>query len=67
MTPDQHFVIGEYPGHPQVKIAAGFSGHGFKFCTVVGEVLADLAIAGRTRFDIGLFDPRRFMENKGCD
>ena len=69
MTPDQHFVIGEYPGHPQVKIAAGFSGHGFKFCPVVGELLADLATTGRTRYDIGLFDPNRFMEDgdKGCD
>ncbi len=60
MTPDQHFLIGPHPGHAQVIVAAGFSGHGFKFCPVVGEVLADLACEGRTRHDIGLFDPARF-------
>jgi sarcosine oxidase len=60
LTPDLNFVIGEHPQHPQVKVAAGFSGHGFKFCSVVGEVLADLMIAGRTHFDLSLFDPQRF-------
>jgi sarcosine oxidase len=63
MTPDRHFVIGADPESPQVTIAAGFSGHGFKFCSVVGEVLADLATRGRTRLDIALFDPRRFRGN----
>jgi glycine/D-amino acid oxidase-like deaminating enzyme len=60
MTPDGHFVIGEHPLYPQVKLAAGFSGHGFKFCPVVGEILADLVTDGHSRHDIGLFDPRRF-------
>jgi sarcosine oxidase len=59
-TPDEHFVIAVHPRHPQVAIAAGFSGHGFKFCSVVGEILADLALEGRTEHPIGLFDPRRF-------
>lgn len=63
LTPDQHFVIGAHPEYPQVKIAAGFSGHGFKFCSVIGEVLADLVIEGKSRLDIGLFDPRRFSNN----
>ena len=58
-TPDQHFVIGTHPEHAQVSIAAGFSGHGFKFVPVVGEVLADLATTGSTRQPIGLFDPQR--------
>jgi len=40
-------------------VAAGFSGHGFKFVTVVGEILADLATTGTTEHPIGLFDPRR--------
>jgi glycine/D-amino acid oxidase-like deaminating enzyme len=43
MTPDQDFVIDRHPEHPNVSIAAGFSGHGFKFATVIGEHLADLA------------------------
>lgn len=60
LTPDLNFVIGTHPAHPQVQIAAGFSGHGFKFCSVVGELLADLATTGRTRHELGLFAPDRF-------
>lgn len=59
-TPDLHFAMGPHPRHPQVSFAAGFSGHGFKFCSVVGEILADLAIRGATRHNLGLFDCRRF-------
>lgn len=58
-TADEHFVIATHPGHEAVTVACGFSGHGFKFVPVVGEILADLATAGRTRHPIGLFDPRR--------
>ncbi|MFG3419693.1 N-methyl-L-tryptophan oxidase [Micromonospora sp. NPDC048063] len=58
-TPDQHFVIATHPRHPQVTVACGFSGHGFKFVPVVGEILADLATSGATAHPIGLFDPRR--------
>ena len=43
-----------------MSIAAGFSGHGYKFCSVVGEIMADLAIHGRTEHDIGLFRLSRF-------
>jgi sarcosine oxidase len=59
-TPDEHFVIATHPAHPQVVVACGFSGHGFKFVPVVGEILADLALDGRTDHPIGLFDPLRF-------
>jgi sarcosine oxidase len=58
-TPDQHFVISTHPDHPQVAVAAGFSGHGYKFCSVVGEILADLSTTGETRHPIGLFSPAR--------
>lgn len=58
-TPDQHFVIATHPRYPQVTVACGFSGHGFKFVPVVGEILADLATSGATAHPIGLFDPRR--------
>src|SRR5260370_24900957 len=44
MTPDEHLIIDAHPRHPQVGIAAGFSGHGFKFSSVVGETLSDLAM-----------------------
>ncbi len=52
MTPDENFIIDLHPRHKNVAIAAGFSGHGFKFASVVGEILADLAIDGGTRHPI---------------
>jgi sarcosine oxidase len=54
-TPDEHFLIDRLDGSRRVSIAAGFSGHGFKFCSVVGEVLADLALDGGTRHEIARF------------
>jgi sarcosine oxidase len=59
-TPDRHFVVARYPQCPDVTVACGFSGHGFKFVPVVGEILADLVIDRATRHPISLFDPRRF-------
>ncbi len=59
-TPDGHFIIDRHPEHANVVIAAGFSGHGFKFCSVVGEVVAELALAGKTRHDIEMFRLDRF-------
>ena len=60
-TPDEHFVITTLPDAPQVAVAAGFSGHGYKFASVVGEILADLATEGTTRHPIELFTPQRFV------
>jgi len=59
-TPDDHFVIGLHPAHPQVALAAGFSGHGYKFASVVGEILAGLAIEGSTPYSIEQFAIGRF-------
>ncbi len=59
LTPDGHFVLALHPRYPQVSVACGFSGHGFKFTPVVGEVLADLALHGVTSLPIALFDPAR--------
>ena len=60
MTPDAHFVIDRHPHFPQVAIAGGFSGHGFKFSSAVGEILSDLALTNRTSSDIALFSASRF-------
>jgi sarcosine oxidase len=60
LTPDRHFVIDTHPDHPQVSVACGFSGHGFKFAAAVGEVLADLADRGRTGHAIEMFRATRF-------
>ncbi len=53
-TPDEHFVLDTLPVAPQISVAAGFSGHGFKMASVVGEIMADLAQRGETRHDIAL-------------
>ncbi len=50
-SPDEHFLIDRLPGQPNVVFAGGFSGHGFKFASVVGEALADLVIDGRATPD----------------
>ena len=60
LTPDRHFVIDRHPDHQQVVIASPCSGHGFKFASVIGEILADLAVDGATRHPIGLFAVSRF-------
>jgi sarcosine oxidase len=52
-TPDEHFIVDFHPEYPQVILASPCSGHGYKFCSVMGEILADLALARRTRHDIG--------------
>jgi glycine/D-amino acid oxidase-like deaminating enzyme len=60
MTPDGHFIIDAHLEYPQVSLAAGFSGHGFKFSSVVGEILSDLVMTGETSSDIALFSGSRF-------
>ena len=62
MTPDENFVIGSHPGVENCTVACGFSGHGFKFASVVGEVLADLPMKGKTKLPVGIFDPGRFRK-----
>jgi sarcosine oxidase len=59
-TPDEHFLLDRHPDAPLAVVGAGFSGHGFKFCSVVGEILAELALDSATRHDIGLFRLDRF-------
>jgi sarcosine oxidase len=60
LTPDEHFVLGAHPDAANVALACGFSGHGFKFVPVVGEILADLVMGRPVGFDLGPFDPGRF-------
>ncbi len=61
LTPDRHFVIDLDPRHRNVAVAAGFSGHGFKFASVVGEILADLCEDGWTGHPIEMFRATRFQ------
>jgi sarcosine oxidase len=59
-TTDHHFVVDRYPGSTRVAIACGFSGHGFKFASVIGEALADLVLEGRSALPIGFLGLGRF-------
>jgi sarcosine oxidase len=59
-SPDEHFVVDLHPQYPQVVVASPCSGHGFKFASVMGEILADLATDARTGHDISLFRLARF-------
>jgi sarcosine oxidase len=65
-SPDEHFIIDRVPDAPQVAISAGCSGHGFKFCSVIGEILADLVLDGGTKFDIELFRLDRFRKEQSA-
>ncbi|HVX30248.1 MAG TPA: N-methyl-L-tryptophan oxidase, partial [Nitrolancea sp.] len=58
-TPDQHFILDRHPAHENVVVGCGFSGHGFKFASAVGEVLSQLALEGRSRIDVGYLSTGR--------
>jgi sarcosine oxidase len=60
LSPDHHFLIDKHPEHPQIVFGAGFSGHGFKFTSVLGEVLAELAIDGTSRQPVEFLNLSRF-------
>jgi glycine/D-amino acid oxidase-like deaminating enzyme len=60
-SPDEDFIIDKLPGYEDhVAIACGFSGHGFKFASVVGEILADMTLEDKTKLPIGFLSARRF-------
>jgi sarcosine oxidase len=60
MSSDGHFIVGQYPDIPRVNIVAGLSGHGFKFASVLGEIMADLTEKGSTPHPIEFLSPDRF-------
>ncbi len=62
LTPDRHFIIDRHPAHHAVAIAAGFSGHGFKFAPIVGEVLADLAMNIKSPHHVEMLQLGRFAK-----
>lgn len=60
-TPDENFIVDYLPDFDKdVAIAAGFSGHGFKFASVIGEIMADLTINGSTQIPINFLNAQRF-------
>lgn len=64
MTADGHFIIDFHPTYEKknVILASPCSGHGFKFCSVIGEILAEMAVLGQTKHEIGLFKIDRFLQ-----
>lgn len=59
-SPDEHFIIDTHPLDEDLIVAAGFSGHGFKFAPVIGEILSDLALKGKTELPIEFLRLKRF-------
>ena len=59
-TADGHFILDAHPEHANVYVASPCSGHGFKFCSVIGEIMAGLATTGQTPHDIALHRLARF-------
>ena len=62
VTPDSHFVIDTHPKYPLIIVASPCSGHGFKYSSAIGEILAQLVIDGESRIDIRTFSLSRFQE-----
>jgi sarcosine oxidase subunit beta len=64
-SPDLQFILGPVKAVPGLHLACGFSGHGFKFSPVIGELVAERALTGRnSEFDISMFAPERFAEGR---
>jgi sarcosine oxidase len=61
-TPDRRFVLDRHPLHREVSVFAGGSGHAFKFCRVLGDILADLATDREAAFDVSPFSAKRFAD-----
>ncbi len=59
LTPDHDFIVDLHPNHSHVAVAAGFSGHGFKYVSVIGEILSQLLTEGETELDISPFSAQR--------
>lgn len=59
-TPDDHFAVGTHPRDARITLLAGFSGHGFKFAPVMGEIAADLVTGQTPPFDLGFLSPARW-------
>lgn len=62
MTPDEHFIVDTHPEYDHVAIGAGFSGHGFKFSTMIGKMLTDIVLDGETPHNDDLFKINRFLD-----
>jgi sarcosine oxidase len=60
LTPDRNFVVDRHPAYGNVVLCGGFSGHGYKFASAIGEIGAELALTGSTSYELGFLSARRF-------
>ena len=60
LSPDEHFVVDRHPEYDRVVFAAGLSGHGFKFTSVLGQIMAELAMESRVMPEIQFLGLQRF-------
>ncbi len=63
-APDGHFIIDLHPQYPRISFASACSGHGFKFASVVGEMMADLAEHKKNQYHTELFRLERFSHEE---
>lgn len=61
-SPDHGFIVDRHPTLPNVTLACGFSGHGFKFASVMGQAIADLATARTSSLPVGFLALSRFRK-----
>ena len=62
-SPQGDFILGPHPAYENLVLGVGFSGHGYKFCPVIGEILADFATKGSTNFKLEAFSPSKWIHN----
>jgi len=62
LVADDDFVLGAIPGFANAYVGVGWRGTGYKFAPWIGRVLAGCALQGGTVYDIGRFDPARFVQ-----
>jgi glycine/D-amino acid oxidase-like deaminating enzyme len=60
LSVDEHFIVDRHPRFPNIAFAAGLSGHGFKFTAVLGKLLVEMLLDGRTSLACDFLSPRRF-------
>ncbi|MGC4378521.1 N-methyl-L-tryptophan oxidase [Fictibacillus sp. Mic-4] len=65
LTPDEHFIIDRHPQYSHVIVASGFSGHGFKFSSAVGEALSEMITKGKAKHDLSMFSLTRSGHMQG--
>ena len=64
-SPDLNFVVGQHPSEPKVTIVSACSGHGFKFASVLGEIISDMTVGGKVDYDVAFMSPDRFERKTG--